>query len=161
MIISFDDLAALRIKHANQKLALTSGTFDLFHVGHLNYLEQVKQYGDVIVVLLSGDARVKARKGDSRPIIPESDRARILDALRIVDYVLIDPSLLGPEQTDPIHVELLTRLQPDYYVTDGPDPRFVTLLEPAKFITLDRVDGGLHGSTSAIISYIAQLSKTD
>jgi len=155
MIITMNDLANIRDTNSNKKIALTSGTFDLFHVGHLNYLLQVKQYGDIVVVLLSGDARVRARKGDSRPIIPEKERAQILDSLKVVDYVLIDPSNLSPEVIDPIHAEFVRLLKPDYYVTDGPDPRFVSLLNAEHFIVLDRVDGGHYGSTTAIIDYIA------
>jgi D-beta-D-heptose 7-phosphate kinase/D-beta-D-heptose 1-phosphate adenosyltransferase len=107
MIIQLNDLSTIRERHSNQKLVLTSGTFDLFHAGHLNYLEQVKQHGDCVVVLLSGDTRVKARKGPSRPIVAEIDRARVLDSLKIVDYVFIDPSKLKPTEKDPIHHQIL------------------------------------------------------
>lgn len=158
MIITFDELASVRQRHRGQKLVLTSGTFDLFHVGHLNYLEKAKQYGHVLVVMLSGDNRIKARKGPKRPIMPENDRARILDALKVVDYVFIDPSKLDHEDVDPLHAEILKKLKPDLYVTDGPDPRFVNLLDKSKFIILDRVKGGTHASTSAIIAHIASLS---
>lgn len=88
MIITMNDVQHIREVNSGKKIILTSGTFDLFHVGHLNYLQQVKQYGDTVVVLLSGDARVRARKGSRRPIIPEHERAQILDALKVVDYVL-------------------------------------------------------------------------
>jgi D-glycero-beta-D-manno-heptose 1-phosphate adenylyltransferase len=152
MIISFNDLAFVRDQHSGQKLVLTSGTFDLFHAGHLGYLEQVKKYGDVVIVLLSGDNRVKARKGVTRPVIPEQQRARILDALKIVDYVLIDPSKLGPEETDPIHTHILEKLQPEFYVTDGPDPRFVDVMDSSKYIVLDRMDP--EPSTTSIIARI-------
>ena len=152
MIIALDDLSSVRKRHEGQALVLTSGTFDLFHAGHLHYLEEVKAHGDVFVVLLSGDNRVRARKGPTRPIIPEHERALILDALKIVDYVFIDPSVLGPEATDPIHAEILQRLQPDFYVTDGPDPRFVTLMDKAKFVVLERME--LEPSTTSIIARI-------
>ena len=104
--------------------------------------------------MLSGDSRIQARKGLKRPIIPENDRARILDALKVVDYVFIDPSQLGPDDLDPVHEEILKQLQPDLYVTDGPDSRFIKLLDKDKFIILDRVEGGTHASTSAIIEHI-------
>lgn len=160
MVVTLDDLTSIRKRHDSQKLVLTSGTFDLFHAGHLNYLEQVKQRGDVVVVLLSGDNRVKARKGSSRPIIPEGDRARILDSLKVVDYVFIDPSKLGPHETDLIHAQILQKLQPDYYVTDGPDPRFVDLMDESKFITLERMKP--EPSTTSIIERIMGLkSPTD
>jgi rfaE bifunctional protein nucleotidyltransferase chain/domain len=139
MIITLNDLGSVRKRHTNQKLVLTSGTFDLLHVGHLNYLEQVKKHGDVVMVLLSGDDRVKARKGSSRPIINERERARILDNLKMVDYVFIDPSKIKPDETDPIHYKILQELQPDQYVTDGPDPRFVELMDKSKFIILERL----------------------
>lgn len=107
--------------------------------------------------MLSGDARVKARKGSKRPIIPENDRAQILDALKIVDYVFMDPSKLSPDQTDPVYAEILARLQPDLYVTDGPDPRLFGIMDTSKFVVLSRADGGHHGSTSAIIEHIASM----
>src|SRR4051812_15567257 len=135
MIITLDDMATIRKQHAGQKLVLTSGTFDLLHVGHINYLEQVKAYGDILVVLLSGDDRVRARKGANRPIIPAAERAQILDALKVVDYVCIDPSK-SSGKAEPVHADILQKLQPDCYVTDGPDPRFVNLLDKDKFIIL-------------------------
>lgn len=159
MIVTFDDLPSVRNSHANQKLVLTSGTFDLLHVGHLNYLEGVKQYGDVVVVLLSGDNRVKARKGSSRPIIPEADRARILDSLKIVDYVFIDPSKLGPHETDPIYAEILRDLQPSFYVTDGPDPRFFDLMNKESFIVLEQMQP--EPSTTSTIERIMGLKQPD
>jgi rfaE bifunctional protein nucleotidyltransferase chain/domain len=139
MIITFDDLSSIRKRHASEKIVLTSGTFDLLHTGHLNYIEAVKEYGDILIVLMSGDNRVKARKGESRPIINEEDRSRMLDGLKKVDYVLIDPSKLGPNETDPIHAEVLKELKPDFYVTDGPDPRFYNLMPREKFVILDRL----------------------
>ena len=155
MIVTIDDLISIRERHSNQKLVLTSGTFDLFHAGHLNYLKHVKKHSDVIIVLLSGDNRVKARKGSSRPIIPEADRAKILDSLKIVDYVFIDPSKLGPNETDPIHNDILQKLRPDFYVTDGPDPRFVNLMDKSKFIILERLNP--YPSTTTIIENIRNL----
>lgn len=152
MIIGVDELFSIRQKHAGKKIVLTSGTFDLFHIGHLNYLEQLRQYGDIVVVMLSGDNRVKARKGQHRPIIPEKDRANILDSLRAVDFVFIDPSQLGPNETDPIHSEILQKLQPDYYITDGPDPRFLNIMDKSKFIILGRPQP--NPSTTAIIESI-------
>jgi rfaE bifunctional protein nucleotidyltransferase chain/domain len=155
MIITFKDLSTIRKKHKNQKIVLTAGTFDMFHVGHLNYLKKVKDYGDIVVLMLSGDKRVKARKGPKRPIISENERAEILDALEVVDYVFIDPSKLSPKEIDPVHQKVLNKLNPDYYVTDGPDPRFVNILDKSRFIIIDRMN--IHPSTTAIIEYIKKL----
>ncbi len=152
MIITIDDIMDVRNSHPEQKIVLTSGTFDLLHIGHLNYLDKVKEHGDIVVVLLSGDKRVKARKGQKRPIINESDRARILDNLKMVDYVFIDPSNMRPDETDPIHAEILQKLKPDYYVTDGPDPRFYNLMDKSQFIILERLNP--EPSTTSIIDRI-------
>ena len=157
MIITFDNLQDIRKNHSDQRVVLTSGTFDLLHVGHLNYLEKVREHGDIVVVLLSGDQRVKSRKGSKRPIINESERAKILDNLKIVDYVFIDPSKMIPDETDPIHAEILQKLNPDFYVTDGPDPRFYDLMDKTKFIILDRMNP--EPSTTSIINRILELGN--
>ncbi len=157
MTINLESLADIREKHKNQKIILTSGTFDLFHAGHLAYLEGVKSYGNVVVVMMSGDARVQARKGPTRPIIPENERMKILDALKIVDYVFIDPSKMGPSETDPVHAEILALLKPDMYVTDGPDPRFWSLLGTPQKAVLPRSD--VTTSTTDIIKRIVESAK--
>ena len=157
MIITFDDIAGIRNNHSDQQIVLTSGTFDLLHIGHLNYLDKVKEHGDIVVVLLSGDQRVKSRKGSKRPIINESERARILDSLKIVNYVFIDPSKMRPDETDPIHAEILQKLKPDFYVTDGPDPRFYNLMDKPQFIVLDRMNP--EPSTTSIIDRILKTGR--
>lgn len=110
-----------------------------------------------MVVLLSGDARVKARKGPSRPIIPENDRAQMLDALKIVNYVFIDPAKATPDQIDPIHAEIVKLLDPDIYATDGEDPRFFTIMDKSKLVVLSRTNEQV--STSAIIKHILELER--
>lgn len=159
MIVRLENLTDIRAQHKNEKIALTSGTFDLLHVGHLRYLDAVKSLGDVVVVMLSGDDRVRARKGPQRPIIPENDRALMVDALKVVDYVFIDPATSSPEETDPVHAEVVAKLQPDVYATDGPDPRFWNIMEQSKLVILPdpRSEGDGHASTSAIIDRIANL----
>lgn len=154
VIITLDDLVDIRIRHKNKKIVLTSGTYDLFHIGHLNYLKAIKSYGDIVAVMLSGDARISARKGSERPIFPENERAQILDALKIVDYVFIDPSKQKPDSVDPVHTDIISKLQPDLYVTDGDDIRFSKILDKSKLVILPRTEGGKHGSTTAIIKHI-------
>lgn len=157
MIVQLENLADIRGRHRSEKIVLTSGTFDLLHVGHLRYLSMVKALGDIVVVMLSGDARIRARKGPERPIIPENDRAVMLDALKVVDYVFIDPATSSPDETDPVHAEIAALLQPDIYATDGPDPRFWNIMEESKLVILPRSEGEGHASTSAIIDHIRRL----
>lgn len=138
-------------------MALASGTLNLLNVGHLNYLGKVREHADVVVVLLSGDLRVKSRKGSKRPIINEEERAMILDSLKIVDYVFIDPSKMKPDETDPVHAEILQKLNPDFYITDGPDPRFYDLMDKSKFIILDPFNP--EPSATSIINRILELGN--
>ncbi len=71
------------------KIVLTSGTFDLFHIGHAQYLEKAKELGDVLIVGVDSDARVKKRKGPERPIVPEDERVLILSHVRHVDVITL------------------------------------------------------------------------
>lgn len=118
----------------------------------MEYLNDIKSYGDIVVVMMSGDARVKSRKGSSRPIIPEADRMEMLDALKVVDYVFIDPSKLSPDQIDPIYKKIIDLLRPDMYVTDGEDIRFFKIMDPSKLAILPR--SGKQVSTSSIIAEV-------
>lgn len=75
----------------NKKIVLTQGTFDMLHIGHARYLEEAKSHGDVLVVGVDSDAKVRARKGPDRPIVPEDERQEMLSHLRSVDYVVLKP----------------------------------------------------------------------
>ena len=72
------------------KTILTYGTFDLFHIGHLNLLERLKMMGDRLIVGVSTD-EFNAIKGKST-VIPYSDRMRIVASLKIVDLVIPEHS---------------------------------------------------------------------
>jgi glycerol-3-phosphate cytidylyltransferase len=94
-----------------KKLVFTNGCFDIIHVGHINYLEQAKQLGDILVVGINSDRSVRVIKGDKRPIISEYERARIVSSLRFVDYVVI-----FDEETP---VSIIKEIQPDIHVKGG------------------------------------------
>lgn len=83
-------------KNLGLRIVLTSGTFDLFHIGHAQYLEKAKAMGDVLIVGVDSDEKVKQRKGPSRPVVPEHERVLILAHCRHADVITIknanDPS---------------------------------------------------------------------
>lgn len=83
-------------KKLGLRIVLTSGTFDLFHIGHAQYLEKAKSLGDILIVGVDSDERVKKRKGPTRPIVPEHERVLILSHMRHADVITIknvdDPS---------------------------------------------------------------------
>ncbi len=77
------------LKTLGMKIVLTSGTFDLIHVGHARYMEKAKSYGDVLIVGVDSDEKVKKRKGPTRPIVPEEERVQMLAFLRSVDLITL------------------------------------------------------------------------
>jgi cytidyltransferase-like protein len=158
MIVTLNDLADIRPRHPGKEIILTSGTYDLFHVGHLYYLSNLKTSHNILVVMLSSDHRARARKGPNRPIIPEADRLQILNALKVVDYVFTDPSKRAPYEIDPIHAEIAARLQPDRYVTYClVDNRFSTVMDKSKLTIAPRTNEP--SSTTAIIERIVRMSQ--
>lgn len=88
MIINYDELLEIRNKHKNDKIVIVKGTFDLFHIGHLNILKKAKSFGDILIVIVKCNEAVKL-KGNDRPIIDEKDRANIIDSIKYTDYTLI------------------------------------------------------------------------
>ncbi len=68
-------------------VVLTSGSFDLIHLGHVKYLEAAKQQGDVLVVGVDSDAKIRRRKGEDRPMVPETERLELLAFQRPVDLI--------------------------------------------------------------------------
>ena len=89
MIIEFENLKNIRAKHADKKIIICSGWFDLFHTGHLNFLKKAKDNGDILVVLVMNDTDGNYIKGVNRPIINQFQRGEIIDSLKCVDYTII------------------------------------------------------------------------
>lgn len=89
MLITEDQLPAIRERHQNEKLVLAVGTFDILHQGHMDYLDAARQHGDVLVVGLANDREVRARKGPGRPVLKQQERSRIIDSVKAVDYTVI------------------------------------------------------------------------
>ena len=112
-VISMEEVAQKRAIYRSQKkrVVVTNGCFDLLHVGHLRYLTEAKQFGDILWIGLNSDLSVKELKGPNRPVNSERDRAEILAALRVVDAVTI---FEGIRATDFLRV-----VQPDVYVKGG------------------------------------------
>lgn len=74
------------------KRIITFGTFDVFHVGHLNLLERARALGDALVVGVSTDALNFSKKG-RYPVFPQVERRRLVSALKCVDETFEEESL--------------------------------------------------------------------
>lgn len=115
MIIHFSQLAKIRKKFSYKKIVFAGGVFDLSHSGHIDSIKNLMKYGDIVVVAVSTDKRVKERKGPKRPILSQQERVHLVDAIRYVDYALIAPesTIKNPIPT----MKILQVLRPDNFVT--------------------------------------------
>ncbi len=101
------------MKELGHKIVLTSGSFDIIHIGHAQYLEAASRYGDFLVVGVDSDEKIKAKKGEHRPVVNEAERLRMLAHLRPVD-------LLTLKDKDDPHWQLIRVVKPDTLVaTEG------------------------------------------
>ncbi|MFA6554587.1 MAG: adenylyltransferase/cytidyltransferase family protein [Candidatus Paceibacterota bacterium] len=76
-------------KGVGLKIVLTQGTYDMAHIGHARYFEEARKHGDLLVVGVDSDKKVKARKGPDRPIVPQTERLEMVTHLRSVDIVTL------------------------------------------------------------------------
>ena len=90
-IVGVEDLPRIRAEAsaAGRTIALANGIFDLFHVGHLRYLQGARALADVLVVAVNSDRSARENKGPGRPIVPEAERAEIIAGLACVDRVVL------------------------------------------------------------------------
>ncbi len=80
---------ASNLREKGKIIVFTNGCFDILHKGHITYLYMAKKLGDILIVGLNSDSSIKRIKGANRPILPEDERAYILSALEMVDFVVV------------------------------------------------------------------------
>ncbi len=95
----------------HKKIVFTNGCFDILHRGHVTYLSEAKNLGDILLIGVNSDESIRQLKGENRPVNCLSDRLAILSALESVDYV-IPFSESTPR-------ELIEIVRPDIYVKGG------------------------------------------
>ena len=100
-----------QLKKKNKKIVFTNGCFDLLHIGHVSLFQKAKSLGDILIVAINSDKSLAGLKGPKRPLVPQTDRTKLLAALSCIDYVVV----FG-EQTP---YELLSKLKPDILVKGG------------------------------------------
>jgi rfaE bifunctional protein nucleotidyltransferase chain/domain len=112
-LVSLREALALRQRARSEQktVVLTNGCFDLLHVGHVRYLQEARDQGDLLFVGLNSDESVRRVKGAGRPYVREEDRAEILRALECVDYVIMFSETTAET--------LVGSLRPDVYVKGG------------------------------------------
>ncbi len=141
-----------KIKKGDNKLVLCGGCFDIFHVGHLRFLENAKKNGDILVVTLEPDGKVRMLKGKNRPINSQAERAEMLGALEIVDFVINLPDL----KTDKEYSDLINTLKPDVIAVTEGDPIINKKILQAKTVgaTLVEIPQTTTPSTTQLIKIL-------
>lgn len=91
------------------RIVLTSGSFDLIHLGHVKYLARAKELGGILVVGVDSDAKIRRRKGEDRPMVPEEERLELLAHQRPVDLIYLK------QEEDP-QWGLIKAVEPDVLV---------------------------------------------
>ncbi|MEW6455092.1 MAG: D-glycero-beta-D-manno-heptose 1-phosphate adenylyltransferase [Acidobacteriota bacterium] len=98
-------------KLKGKKIVLANGCFDIIHIGHIRYLKEAKEKGDILVVAINSDKSVKKLKGNIRPLLNEKERAEILSSFYFVDYVTVfNENNVG---------KVLLELKPDIHCKGG------------------------------------------
>lgn len=111
--IIFEDKEVLPVvkkyRKEGKSIVLTQGVFDLVHIGHARYCQEAKKYGDVLIVGVDSDEKVRHRKGPDRPIVPQEERLEMLTYLRAVDAVVL-------KELNAVKLNLIKLVQPDVLV---------------------------------------------
>lgn len=107
-----DDDTLVFLENAREhgkKIGLVQGSWDLFHIGHLRYLQAAKDACDILVVGVDSDEKIRKRKGEGRPIIPEGERMEFIQRLGVADAVVLKPA-------DAPKWALIKRINPDVLI---------------------------------------------
>jgi len=96
------------LKKKNKRIVFTNGCFDIIHPGHIKILKDSKDKGDILIVGLNSDSSIRRIKGPGRPVMDEKARSKVLEAIGLVDFVVIF------QEDTPYKV--IKELRPDYLV---------------------------------------------
>jgi len=145
---------AEKLRKRGKKIVTTNGIFDILHIGHIRYLREAKNLGDILIVAVNSDSSTKNIKGPRRPLNNENDRAEALAALECIDYVALF------NEDNPKNI--LEAIKPDVHVKGG-DYKIEDIVEKetveknnGRIVLIKKVDGY---STSELIRKIIELYK--
>jgi D-glycero-beta-D-manno-heptose 1-phosphate adenylyltransferase len=95
------------VSRRNQNLVFVTGVFDVLHKAHRMFLVKARIRGDVLIVGIESDFRVKQMKGESRPVYPQDKRQAQLENLGVADFVFVLPENFSDKKEHLAMVELL------------------------------------------------------
>ena len=152
-IITSEDLSRniAIMQFQGKKIVFTNGCFDIIHRGHIEYLMEAANLGDILIIGLNSDASVKRLKGPERPIQDEETRAKILSSMSFVTFVVV-----FDEETP---LRLIKEVQPDVlvkgcdYVIEKIVGYDIVKSKGGKVLTIPFVDGY---STTSILNKLGK-----
>lgn len=100
----------IRTVHPKLEIVLIMGSWDMLHVGHSRYIEEGSKYGDIVIIGVDSDTKVKERKGPRRPVVPQEERVEQLCHLRCVNLVVLK------EVNEPKY-HLIKVVRPNFLIT--------------------------------------------
>ncbi len=143
ILSNFISTELYKLRFFQKQIVFTNGCFDIVHLGHLNYLKQARELGDCLVVGLNSDSSVAQLKGVNRPIHALENRARFLEYLPFVDYIIPFDALTP--------IELIQSISPDILVK-GSDYKIEQIVGADWVIS--------HGGIVKTIDYLEGFSTT-
>lgn len=118
------------LKKSGKKIVLVGGCFDVLHPGHIFFLSEAKNLGNILLIILEGDESIRKRKGKERPVNKLKTRIKVLERLGSVNYILPLPFL----KTDLEYFTLVKKLEPDIIAVTINDPAYDKKVEQAKSV---------------------------
>lgn len=142
-----------QLKAQGKSIVLVGGCFDIFHYGHLHFLKTAKSHGDILMVLLESDEKVRKLKGPQRPITPQTHRAEILSEFPFIDFVV----LLKPLNNNQEYTDIVQKIKPTTIAVTQGDPQLAIKTKQAKTINskVVEIDHINTASTSEIVNLLA------
>jgi len=140
------------LKKDNKKIILSSGCFDIIHVGHINTLRESKKMGDILMICLSSDEQIKLLKGNDRPINNYQDRIDLFKTISYVDYIILyNEENIEKEET----LGNIMKIVNPYYWVKGDDYQENKILEKHPYLTnIKLIKNVENKSTTNIINKI-------
>lgn len=140
---------------------VTTGIFDLLHIGHVRFLRFARAAGQALVVGVESDLRASARKGRGRPLVADEERAEMLAALSAVDAVFIVDGPADLWRAD-AYATLLAPLHPAGIALTAGDPaergkRDAAALLHAEPVLAPFIDGR---STTSLVERVTARAAT-
>jgi len=128
LIITLKDLSKIK----DRDIVICAGWFDMFHVGHLRFLNKANAEANRLLIVVMNDADGKYVKGANRPLINQNDRAEIIDNLKCVDYTIISEDIKNNKPyPDELKSDEKSKLLWDRYIP------IIEELQPSKVFALE------------------------